>query len=158
SHLYGTNPNDSTKPYYPASMASSCSINGGTYDSVRNRCESCSKGTYDTTTHSCKRDSATLTERASDGQASVKNTCASGTLFNYSSVNSPTAAGAIDTTNTNNPSRILNYPAIPGGYIVLPADKPIANEKATLRSQSVTPVDNRAKPIVYNLNITQDGL
>jgi len=159
SHLYGTNPSDSTRPYYPASMASSCSINGGTFDSGRNRCESCSNGgTYDVTTHTCSK--GNRNESATDAQTAVQKTCATATFYNYSNVNGPSAAGATDTTNTNNLSKILDYPAIPGGYTVLSADTPIANESATTRSQTaaLTPTDKRAKPIVYNLNITQDGL
>src|SRR5262249_27373807 len=79
----------------------------------------------------------------------VQRTCKNSKLYNYSSISSPTGAGATDASNTNNTSKILNYPAVANGYIVLPSDKPIANEDATKRGD--------AKPIIYNLNITQDG-
>ena len=39
---YGTNPNNAAAPYYPASLTTSCAINGGTYNSSTGTCMSCS--------------------------------------------------------------------------------------------------------------------
>ncbi|MFL6602690.1 MAG: pilus assembly protein [Steroidobacteraceae bacterium] len=48
---YGTDPSNSAMPYYPASLATSCS--SGTYDTTRATCNTCSSGTYDTATGRC---------------------------------------------------------------------------------------------------------
>ena len=42
---YGTDPGDPTKPYYPSSLSSSCTLTGGTYNSATNSCINiCSSG------------------------------------------------------------------------------------------------------------------
>jgi type IV pilus assembly protein PilY1 len=46
---YGTNPSNPAKPYYPASLATTC--NNGTYDS--GKCQICSSGTYSSSSGSC---------------------------------------------------------------------------------------------------------
>ncbi len=51
SSQYGTNPNDSTKPYYPASLATTCA--SGTTLNGANQCASCTTGTYVLGTNSC---------------------------------------------------------------------------------------------------------
>jgi type IV pilus assembly protein PilY1 len=61
---YGSNPNNSAKPYYPASLSTSCGINGGVYNATLGSCmwltsrvftrdqlrpTTCSSGTYNAT-------------------------------------------------------------------------------------------------------------
>jgi type IV pilus assembly protein PilY1 len=134
---YGTNPNNSAKPYYPGSLATSCSIHGGTYS-----------GGY-------------CSGRPTDAMAAVQQTCSTGTLWNYSNASSPSNAGAASLTNPVNTgygtagqvgyiAPILDYMAQPSGYVVLPSGTRIANEAATARSA--------ATPIFYQLKITQNGL
>ena len=279
---YGSNPNNAAMPYYPASLATSCAVSGGTYDSATgscstcpsgyaingtfttcnssppacssgtynagsglceicskgaynsgdsdcaacttgtfnsagNTCEVCSSGTWSSTTNNCQACAAGYTwssaqntcgkcsnggtystanntcsngaahltntnpiqpttaapvqattaapKSASPGTAivdalyAVQNTCASGTLWNYSTPTAPTSAGATSLTNPVNTGNaaanppippILDYTALPGGYVVLPSGTLIANEAATTRSQ--------ATPIYYQLKISQNGL
>lgn len=71
-------------------------------------------------------------------QAAVKNTCKTGTIWDYSGVAKDTKVA------------IPDYQPIPNAYSVLSAANPIANESATTRA--------KATPIVYNIRITQDGL
>ena len=92
--------------------------------------------------------------------SAVQKTCSTGHLWNYTTPTAPTDAGTATLTNDpNNPNtlntaEILDYPAIPTAYSVIPTTGTgsfqIANEGATTRSQ--------AAPILYNLKITQDGL
>ena len=84
-----------------------------------------------------------------DLQYAVKNTCATGNLYNYSIANAPTSAGPALLSNTANTAGILDYAPIPNGYKELTSFQ-IANEGATTRGA--------ATPIFYNLKITQDGL
>ncbi|HSZ10149.1 MAG TPA: PilC/PilY family type IV pilus protein [Steroidobacteraceae bacterium] len=53
---YPSNPSSSTLPYYPASLATSCAIAGGTYSAATNNCVNiCSAGsTYDAATAVCQ--------------------------------------------------------------------------------------------------------
>ncbi len=69
----------------------------------------------------------------------VKNTCRTGTIWNYSNPGNPSDTG----------TAVPDYNAIPGGYKVL-SGVTIANEAAMKRGD--------AQPITYNLRITQDGL
>ncbi|HET8705210.1 MAG TPA: hypothetical protein VFM46_02815, partial [Pseudomonadales bacterium] len=73
-------------------------------------------------------------------QAAVQNTCKTGYLWNYSNSSSPVKTS----------TAVMDYPAIPNAYAVLPSSQPIANESALTRSSAI--------PISYKLNITQDGL
>ena len=50
---YGANPNDTTKPYYPASLLTSCGVNGGTYNATTGACMNCSSGTYNSSNNTC---------------------------------------------------------------------------------------------------------
>jgi type IV pilus assembly protein PilY1 len=50
---YGSNPNNSAKPYYPASLSSSCAIAGGAYNAGSGSCMSCSSGTYNAGANAC---------------------------------------------------------------------------------------------------------
>jgi type IV pilus assembly protein PilY1 len=139
---YGTNPNNSSKPYYPASLATGCSINGGTYQSSSGYCVTSSGG-----------------QNPTDAMQAVQNTCSNGTLYNYSNTGNPHSAGSTALTNTYNTGNssatpaiapILDYTALPSGYVVLPTGTQIANESAMTRSA--------ATPIFYQLTITQNGL
>jgi type IV pilus assembly protein PilY1 len=86
----------------------------------------------------------------------TQKTCRTGHLWNYNNPGSPTDAGPAtlpsDPTNANplNTAGILDYPALPNAYSVLPSTTKIANEGATTRGA--------ATPIFYNLKITQNGL
>ncbi len=74
-----------------------------------------------------------------DSIYAVKNTCATGNLYNYSTANAPTSVGAATLANTANTAGILDYGAIPGAYVVLPAGVQIANESAMNRG-TATPI------------------
>lgn len=164
SYLYGTDPNNRSMPYYPNDMNTTCPSGSGVYEALNGKCETCDSGdTYSTKTHSCP--TGNINDNPTYGQAAIKLACSTGMLYNNkgwagngAANATASAAGNLDTTNAYNTSKILNYAAIPGGYTVLDPSNPIANENATSRSQSVTPVSKRATPIVYNLSITQDGL
>src|SRR5215469_11285365 len=52
---YGNNPNNSSAPYYPASLAQSCLNGGGTYNAASGACETCPSGTtYNLTANKCE--------------------------------------------------------------------------------------------------------
>ena len=57
SAAYGTNPSNTSLPYYPASLATSCNIAGGVYSAATNNCiDICSAGsTYDPVTNVCNK-------------------------------------------------------------------------------------------------------
>jgi type IV pilus assembly protein PilY1 len=135
---YGTNLG-SALPYYPSSLTTSC-LNAG--------------GTYNANTGNCQPGNGRV-----DSFYAVQKTCHDGTLYNYTTANAPTNAGPASLTNTANTGNatatpkitpILDYGALPSGYLVLPGGTQIANEAATQRSQ--------ATPIFYQLKITQNGL
>src|ERR1700733_8801297 len=133
----GTSNPGNSKPYYPNSLATSCQINGGSYNAGTGMCSG----------------------NPTDAMQAVQNTCATGTLYNYRNASNPTAVGATSLTNSVNTggptatpaiAPILDYTAQPSGYVVLPTGTKIANEAATLRSA--------ATPIFYALQISQAGL
>ena len=133
----GTSNPGNSKPYYPNSLATSCQINGGSYNAGTGMCSG----------------------NPTDAMQAVQNTCATGTLYNYRNASNPTAVGATSLTNSVNTggptatpaiAPILDYTAQPSGYVVLPAGTMIANEAATTRSA--------ATPIFYALQISQSGL
>jgi type IV pilus assembly protein PilY1 len=79
----------------------------------------------------------------------VKNTCKTGTLWNY---HTSTGSNLGVTSTTNNGSTggvLMDYKAVPNGFLVLPSGSPI-NSSATTRAA--------AKPITYKLMITSSGL
>jgi type IV pilus assembly protein PilY1 len=99
-----TNPG-AGKPYYPNSLATSCHINGGTYSAATGLCSG----------------------NPTDAMVAVQNTCENATLYNYNNPTSPTSAGATSLSNSVNTGSaspyitpILDYGALPGGYVVLP--------------------------------------
>ena len=71
---YGTDPGSTSKPYYPASLATTCS--SGTYNGTTQSCAVCSSGNYFATTNTCNSCSSG-TYNASTGQCD--NACALGT-------------------------------------------------------------------------------
>jgi type IV pilus assembly protein PilY1 len=75
--------------------------------------------------------------------AAVRNTCASGFLWDYSN-----AAAPFQTATA-----VLDYPAISGAFSVLPVGTKIAKEYSTGGYARTN-----ATPILYKLKITQDGL
>ena len=98
-------------------------------------------------------------QNPTDAMYAVQNTCKNGTLYNYSSATAPTSAGATSLTNTANTGNssanppiapILDYTALPNGFVVLPSGTQIANESAMSRPA--------ATPIYYQLKISQNGL
>jgi type IV pilus assembly protein PilY1 len=84
-----------------------------------------------------------------DAEYAVQNTCATGNLYNYSSVSAPTSAGTATLDNPVNTAGVLDYAPIPNAYTELNGFQ-IANESAITRGA--------ATPIFYNLKITQNGL
>ncbi len=97
--VFGSDPSDTTKPYYPASLATSCSITGGTYSAASNNCINvcsagssyyapgnvCNKactggGVYDSGTNTCQS-CASVNGTYSGGQCTNTNTCTVGTYF-----------------------------------------------------------------------------
>jgi type IV pilus assembly protein PilY1 len=143
TNAYGTY-TTSSSPYYPASLRTSCYINGGTIDG-----------------------NGLCSGNPTDAMQAVQKTCATGNLYNYStggtvssaSVKAPTSVGAASLTNAVNTAHILDYTAIPTAYTVL-SGVSIANESATIRGSTnvANTSANDANPITYRLKITQDGL
>ncbi len=80
---------------------------------------------------------STLT--TSQKNAAVQKTCETGTLWNYTHASSPSNTG----------TTVMDYPALPNGWALLPSGTQIANESTTKR-----PV---ATPISYKLKITSAG-
>ncbi len=134
-------------PYYPAALATSCNINGGTYNPAGTPSNACSGN-------------------PTDAAMAVRNTCDTAKLYNYWNYSnnslrstSPTAITTTTLSNSSNPANILDYTAIPGAYDVL--TKQLASETAMTRT--LCPAGQQTNngcvtPIVYNLTITQNGL
>ncbi|MGH8288088.1 MAG: pilus assembly protein [Steroidobacteraceae bacterium] len=98
-------------------------------------------------------------------QDAVKATCQTGTLWNYSNPSAPTNTSATsNATSPNSGATLYDYPAIPGGYTVLPASVQIAKEySAGGYSRQTPPVSSSqygtgSNPITYDLKITANGL
>ena len=151
-------------------LCGTCS-KGGTYNTSTN---TCSKGTLTTTAPTTSTPTASTPSTATpilpttsapvapstgnpDSFYAVQNTCKNGTLYNYASATAPASAGATSLTNSVNTGNasanippILDYTALPSGYVVLPTGTKIANESAMNRPA--------ATPIYYQLKISQDGL
>ena len=136
-----------TSPYYPASLTTSCYIEGGTYNSSTGLCSGGNTST--------------------DAMMAVQETCANGTLYNFSSrgtvtstsVKTPKSVGATALTNTKNTAGILDYAALQNGYEVVTGFS-IANESATVRGSTLVANTsaNDANPITYDLKITPTNL
>jgi type IV pilus assembly protein PilY1 len=137
---------NTSSPYYPTSLATSCYIKGGTYSSSTGLCSG----------------------NPTDAMMAVQETCANGTLYNFAnnsgtvssySVNHPTSAGATTLTNTVNTAKILDYLALPSAYEVVTAFS-IANESATIRGSTLVANTSThdANPITYDLKITPTNL
>ncbi|HTV78969.1 MAG TPA: PilC/PilY family type IV pilus protein, partial [Steroidobacteraceae bacterium] len=100
-------------------------------------------------TNTTPTSSAPVTPNTSAIQAAVQKTCSSGHLWNYANSGSPVDAGAASLSNAGNTAGILDYPAIPSAYTILPTTNPLYNGSATTRGAATT--------IFYNLKITSDG-
>lgn len=147
---YGSNPADSGKPYYPAILASLCPAGTGSLDATRGLCASCSTGAYDAVQGTCSN-GGLLTANPTYAALAVNNTCATGTLFNYTDPNNPSGAGGATLDNVNNTAHILDYAAIAGTPLAnLGPGFTIANESAVTRAQAI--------PITYQLRITPNNL
>ena len=75
---YGNNPNNGAAPYYPVSLATSCTIAGGTYSAATGNCiHICSTGGsfFDSTTGLCNN--ACPTNNTYDSTTNTCNSCAS---------------------------------------------------------------------------------
>jgi type IV pilus assembly protein PilY1 len=96
---YGNDPGDLTKPFYPVSLNTSCTITGGTYSSATNNCINvcstgssyyapgnvCNKactggGVYDSGTNTCQSCSS-VSGTYNGGQCINTNSCSVGTYF-----------------------------------------------------------------------------
>ena len=82
---------------------------------------------------------------SSDRRSAVQATCRSGYLWDYSDPSNPNPAN----DSNGNTIPVADYAVIPNAFSVLPGVQ-IANEAAMNRGA--------AKPILYQLKITQDGL
>jgi type IV pilus assembly protein PilY1 len=113
-------------------------------------------GTTHNTTTTTNPPSSTpaYTPNVSAIQTAIQKACTSGHLWNYAT-STPTDAGTAtlpgdpNTPNAGNTAGILDYPAIPSAYTVLPTSNPLYNGSAATRGA--------ATPIFYNLKITSDG-
>ena len=95
---YGSNPNDTTKPYYPSSLLTSCGVNGGAYNATTGGCMSCSSGTYNGTTNTCATTTCTSgTYNATTGQCE---SCPSGDTYNSGVNNCSTTTCSSGTYNS----------------------------------------------------------
>jgi type IV pilus assembly protein PilY1 len=108
---YGSNPNSSSKPYYPASLATSCAISGGAYDSTANSCATCpanytlsgnsctstmcSSGTYNASLNQCE----TCNTGTYNSSANACEVCNANYTYN-SGTNECTRAGHANETPT----------------------------------------------------------
>lgn len=106
---YGTDPGSSTNPYYPASLAQTCS--SGTYDSSRSTCVSCSSGTYDQSSGMCVNTNACSSGSnyvSSGPDAGMCESCPSGYSFSA-------ASGLCrKSSNTKSPTLSSTVPQSPG--------------------------------------------
>ena len=144
---YGRNPYNSALPYYPPELSTQCPAGGGAYDWVRGYCAQCSVGAYNPVSATCSS-GGVLTKTPTYAQLAVSNTCANGTLYNYSNPAAPTSAGATTLSNPANPAHILDYTAIAGTPLSsLGGTYPISSITAQTRAQ--------ATAITYRLQITQ---
>lgn len=142
TNAYGSYTGTSS-PYYPASLATSCYIKGGTLSG------------------------GLCSGNPTDAMMAVQKTCSTGNLYNFSSsgtvtsnsVKNPTSTGAASLSNSVNTAHILDYTAMANAYKVITAFN-IANEAATIRGSTLVAntSSNDANPITYQLKITQDGL
>ncbi|MGA7822575.1 MAG: hypothetical protein WCA14_00135, partial [Steroidobacteraceae bacterium] len=172
-------------------LCESCST--GTYDLSNNECLSCAANyTLNTPTDTeCTRSAhpnETPTQSSPTGTApptdtlttaspatgyvdsvyAVQNTCATCTLYNYSTPSAPTSAGATAITNAVNTGStssspvagilpILDYAPIPQAYVELPETGSNAVHIATEYAAGGYS-RQLAKPIYYQLKLTQNGL
>jgi type IV pilus assembly protein PilY1 len=94
---YGVNPNNAALPYYPASLLTSCGVNGGTYNATTGGCMSCSSGTYTPGTNTCATTTCTTgTYNATTGQCE---SCPSGDTYNSGANNCSTKTCSTGTYN-----------------------------------------------------------
>jgi type IV pilus assembly protein PilY1 len=85
---------------------------------------------------------------AAQQNTAVQETCESGVLWD--AINNRAVNASDQAVTGSNQVALLDYTALPGGYVVLPSTTKIANESATLRSS--------ATPIIYQLKISENGL
>ena len=98
SGAYGSNPNDSAKPYYPASLATSCGINGGVYNATLKSCMSCATGTYNPATNTCP--TTTCSSGTYNASLNMCEACSAGT-YNPVTNSCPTMTCASGTYNAS---------------------------------------------------------
>ncbi|HVY22210.1 MAG TPA: PilC/PilY family type IV pilus protein [Steroidobacteraceae bacterium] len=112
---YSADPSNSSMPYYPASLATTCdsgnydAVSGtcpicssGTYNSVTGQCMSCSSGyVYDSSSNSCTGGTPTYCAVGTYFGGSC-NSCATGTFYNGSCDSCPSGTFYNGTCNTCN--------------------------------------------------------
>ncbi len=141
---YGTIPSGNTNPiapYYPASLATTCPAGSGA------TCNTTAAGGNNTPY------SITATQK----------TCETGYLWNYSSPNNPQEAASAETTNSHGTVTgytyipASDYAPIPQAYVELPETGANAVHIATEYAAGGYS-RQEAKPIYYQLKLTQSGL
>ena len=145
---YGTDPMNTSLPYYPASLATSCNVTGGVYSSATNNCidvcsagatyyapgNVCNKactggGVYDPSSNTCNNCTA-VSGTYSGGVCTSTHACATGsTYYNGACVSCPAAGYATPTGAANGaglclnscPTGYVNSPVYSGAYYCYPA-------------------------------------
>ncbi|MGP8034498.1 MAG: PilC/PilY family type IV pilus protein, partial [Steroidobacteraceae bacterium] len=97
---YGSNPGNSAKPYYPATLAQSCLNGGGIYNASTGACESCTTGAnygYNTSTNQCEMCAAGVTY---DAATNTCDSCPSGQTYDSTTNTCQScASGTYDATS-----------------------------------------------------------
>ncbi|HTT43985.1 MAG TPA: PilC/PilY family type IV pilus protein [Steroidobacteraceae bacterium] len=95
---YGTDPGNSSAPYYPAALLTSCAINGGSYDSNTGGCMGCSAGTYNLTTGKC--DTTNCSSGTYNATTGLCESCGSGQTYDPANNNCVTKTCSTGTYNS----------------------------------------------------------
>ncbi len=150
---YGTNPNNASLPYYPASLLTSCNINGGVYNSSTNSCmtcptgdtyqsgpnncltQSCTSGTYNSTTGQCESCPTGDTYQSSPNNCLTK-TCSTGT---YNSTTGQCEACPTGDTYQSSPNNCLTQTCATGTY------NSSANKCETCATGTYNPANNKCE-------------
>jgi hypothetical protein len=129
---YGTDPGNTALPYYPASLATSCTNAGGTYSSASNNCihicsagatyyapgnvcnKACTGGAvYDPSTNQCQS-CASVSGTYSGGQCTATNSCLAGTTYFNGTATCDSCPATGYTTGTYSNGQCAN--SCPTGY------------------------------------------
>ena len=136
-----------------SSAGTPVSISGSSYTTITGTTGTTVKVTLPTTVSAVNNTSGTVSLPAptTTGSFTVSNVTSTGfdVVLNYPAGSVTNTTGTVVGNGHQTTTAVLDYAVIPGGYWVLPEDKPIANENVTVRSQ--------ATPITYKLMITPSG-